>query len=135
MLRKVNCRLFRKIWKSMLCKLCSASFGKASSLRAVKSLNNVVPNYILGGEFLPEELIGKITHFYGKIGVAVVRLSGSIKKGDRIKIKGKGIEFEQVAESMQIEHKEINEAKASQEIGLKLIQPAKEGCEVYKITE
>lgn len=82
---------------------------------------------------MPEELIGKITHIYGKINVAVVKLSGKLKKGDKIKIKGKDIEFEQIAASMQIEHKEISEAKAGQEIGLKLEQPAKEGCEIYKI--
>jgi len=83
---------------------------------------------------LPEELVGKITHIFTKINVAVVKLSAELCVGDRIKIKGKGIEFEQSVQSMQIEHQNIEKASAGQEIGLKLDQPAKEGCEIYKIT-
>ncbi|MEM4598967.1 MAG: hypothetical protein QW400_04760 [Candidatus Diapherotrites archaeon] len=84
---------------------------------------------------MPEELVGKITHIFGKINVAVVKLSSPLKKGEKIKIKGKGIEFEQLAQSMQIEHENVDFAKKGQEIGLKLDQPAHEGCEVYRVTE
>ncbi|MCX8190173.1 MAG: hypothetical protein N3F05_03015 [Candidatus Diapherotrites archaeon] len=84
---------------------------------------------------MPEELVGKITHIFGKINVAVIKLVGPLKKGDKIKVKGKGIEFEQIVQSMQIEHKNIDLAKKGQEIGLKLDQPAHEGCEVYRIIE
>lgn len=84
---------------------------------------------------MPEELVGKITHIFGKINVAVVKLSSPLKKGEKIKIKGKGIEFEQSVQSMQIEHKNVEVAKKGQEIGLKLDQPAHEGCEVYRVTE
>ena len=80
-----------------------------------------------------EEPIGKITHFFGKIGVGVLALSGSLKAGDRIKV-GEGEEaFEQEVASMQVEHKEITEAAAGQEVGLKLEKPAKTGVLVYKI--
>ncbi|MEM4663026.1 MAG: hypothetical protein QXM75_03310 [Candidatus Diapherotrites archaeon] len=84
---------------------------------------------------MPEELVGKITHIFGKINVAVVKLSGTLKKGEKIKIKGKGIEFEQSVQSMQIEHKNVDVAKKGQEIGLKLDQQAREGCEVYRVIE
>lgn len=82
-----------------------------------------------------EEEVGKVTHFYPKISVAVVEVSGTIKVGDRIRIKGKKTDFEQVVESMQIEHKNIAEAKPGDSIGLKVIDKVREGDVVYKILE
>lgn len=84
---------------------------------------------------MPETPVGKITHMFTKINVAVVKLSDKLQVGDRIRVNGKGIDFEQQVSSMQIEHQNIEKAEAGQEIGLKLEQPAKEGCEIYKITE
>jgi translation elongation factor EF-Tu-like GTPase len=84
---------------------------------------------------MPEEkLIGEVTHYFGKIGVAVVKLSDDLKVGDQIKIVGKkGEEFTQTVESMQIEHKNVQEAKAGDLIGLKVSQKVREGYKVYKI--
>jgi putative protease len=84
---------------------------------------------------MPEEkLIGEVTHYFGKIGVAVVKLSDNLKVGDQIKIVGKkGEEFTQTVESMQIEHKNVQEAKAGDLIGLKVSQKVREGYKVYKI--
>ncbi|MFH1638643.1 MAG: hypothetical protein ABIB71_09520 [Candidatus Woesearchaeota archaeon] len=80
-----------------------------------------------------EEPVGKITHFFGKIGVAVIALSGDLKSGDKIKI-GEGEEaFEQDVSSMQVEHQNIADAKAGQEIGIKLDKPTKVGALVYKL--
>ena len=76
--------------------------------------------------------VGKITHYYNKIGVAVVELTGTLKIGDRISIEGKS-NFEQVVSSMQIEKKDVSEATAGQAIGLKVDQPVKEGDKVYVI--
>lgn len=81
-----------------------------------------------------EKLVGEITHYFGKIGVAVVKVSDTLKVGDEIKIVSKtGEEFTQKVESMQIEHENIKEAKAGDLIGLKVIQKAKEGSKVYKV--
>jgi putative protease len=76
--------------------------------------------------------VGKITHYYSKIGVAVVELTGTLKVGDRISIEGKS-NFEQVVNSMQIEKKDIRQATAGQAIGLKVDQPVKEGDKVYVV--
>ena len=76
--------------------------------------------------------VGKITHYYNKIGMAVVELTGTLKIGDRISIEGKS-NFEQVVSSMQIEKKDVSEATAGQAIGLKVDQPVKEGDKVYVI--
>ena len=84
---------------------------------------------------MTETLVGKVTHFFGKIGVAVVELSAPLKVGDKIKFKRDKEEFEQTVDSMQIEHDQIQQAKKGQAIGLKTAQPVHEGAEVYKVSE
>ncbi|MEM1577482.1 MAG: U32 family peptidase C-terminal domain-containing protein [Candidatus Pacearchaeota archaeon] len=79
--------------------------------------------------------IGKVVHYFSKIGVAVVELKDNIKKGDKIHIKGHTTDFTQKVESMQINHKPINEAKSGEEIGLKVKDKVREGDIVYKIVE
>ncbi len=76
--------------------------------------------------------IGRITHFFSKIGVAVVELSGTLSIGDKVLIKGPGTEFEQEIRSMQIEHKPIQTAKKGQSIGLKVDQKVHENDVVFK---
>jgi translation elongation factor EF-1alpha len=83
-----------------------------------------------------EKLIGKITHYFTNIGVAVVEITGDeLKVGDKIHIKGATSDFEQNIDSMQIEHESIETAKKGQAIGLKVEQQAREGDEVYKVVE
>lgn len=83
-------------------------------------------------EGLGEE-IGKVTHYFTKIGVAVVELSGDLKVGDEIRVKGATSDFKQKIKSMQIEHENIEEAEAGQSIGLKVKDHAREGDTVYKV--
>lgn len=76
--------------------------------------------------------IGKVTHHYNKIGVAIIKLSKSLGVGDKIKISGHDKEFIQEVTSIQIEHQQIKKAKANDIIGLKVDQEVKENDEVYK---
>lgn len=78
--------------------------------------------------------VGEITHYYDKIKVAVVELSGDLSTGDKIKFK-KGDEdlFEQVVDSMQVEHNKIDKAKKGDIVGLKVEGDVKEGAEVFKV--
>jgi translation elongation factor EF-1alpha len=76
--------------------------------------------------------VGHITHFFSKIGVAVVELTAPLAVGDRILIKGPSTDFEQVVASMQIEHENIPKAEAGQAIGLKIAEHVKERDVVYK---
>ena len=76
--------------------------------------------------------VGHIAHFFSKISVAVVELTAPLTVGDRILIKGPQTDFEQVIESMQIEHANIQRAEAGQGIGLKTAQHAHERDVVYK---
>ncbi len=76
--------------------------------------------------------VGHITHFFTRISVAVVELSATLAVGDTILIKGPTTDFEQVVESMQIEHENIERAEAGQSIGLKTEQRVREEDIVYK---
>ncbi len=83
---------------------------------------------------MPEKEIGKVSHFYNKIGVAVIDLKGGLKVGDTIKIAGGNGEFEQPVDSMQVEHQPVEAAKKGDSVGLKVIQPVHEGNMVYIIS-
>ena len=83
---------------------------------------------------MPEEDIGKVTHFFDKISVAVLSLTAGLKVGDKIRIEASE-PFVQNVDSMQVEHKSIEEAKAGDDIGIKTLKPCKDGDKVVKITE
>jgi len=78
--------------------------------------------------------IGRISHYYDKIGVAIIELDASLGVGDKIKfVRGGEDIYEQDVTSMQIEHKQVQEAKKGDVIGLKVDKEVKDGAEVYKI--
>ncbi len=83
---------------------------------------------------MPEEEIGRITHFFDRIGVAVLSLDGGLKVGDRIRIEASE-PFVQDVKSMQVEHQPVSEAKAGDDVGMKTDQLCKEGDKVIKLTE
>ena len=82
---------------------------------------------------MKEKLIGKITHYYDKIEVGIIELSAPLKVGDEIHIKGNDVDFNQVVESMQADHKSIEKAKKGDMVGLKMEEEVKEGNEVYLV--
>jgi len=91
--------------------------------------------FVLGVMCLSEENvveIGRITHFFTKISVAVIELTMPLAVGDTIVIKGPTTDFEQVVESMQIEHNNVQRAEAGQSIGLRIAQRVRENDMVYK---
>ncbi len=78
--------------------------------------------------------VGKVVHYYDKIGVAIINLEkGTLKVGDEIKFKHGDNEFTQKIESLQIEHKAVEEVKSKDQFGLKVVQPVEEGTKVYLI--
>ena len=84
---------------------------------------------------MEETEIGEVTHFFGKLSVGVIKLTGDLKTGDKIHVKGATTDFEQNVDSMQINHKEIQEAKPGDDIGMKLADNAREGDKVFKVSE
>lgn len=79
--------------------------------------------------------VGKVTHFYGKIGVAIIEVSDTMKVGDQIKFQSGDHEFEQPVDSMQVEHQNVQEAKSGDVVGLKANEKVQEGALVFKVEE
>ena len=79
------------------------------------------------------EKIGKVTHYFTKIGVAVVELEDDLKVRDEILIRGSHTEVKQVVESMQIEHEQVETAKRGQSVGLRVLDGVREGDKVYRV--
>jgi hypothetical protein len=84
-----------------------------------------------------EILIGKVKHFYGHIPAMVVELDEDLKIGEEIIVRKKNGEerFRQVVESMEIERKKIQSAKAGTEVAILAAGKTKEGDLVYKIVQ
>lgn len=87
-----------------------------------------------GPEGQPGKLIGKITHYFSNIEVAVVDLTAPLKIGETIRIVGgQETDFEQEVSSMQIDHKEVKSAKKGDSVGMKVKEKVHEGYKVFKI--
>ena len=84
-------------------------------------------------EEIEGKLIGKITHYFGNIGVAVIDLSDKLEVGDEVRIVGGETDFNQAIDSMEADHKKIEKAKKGESIGIKIKDKVREGYKVYKI--
>jgi len=81
---------------------------------------------------MAEQEVGKVTHWYDKIGVAVVKLSGSLSVGDQVKVTHGADAFEDTVSSMQLDHGPVEKGKKGQEVAIKLSQKAREGSTIAK---
>ena len=82
-----------------------------------------------------EEEIGRITHYFPKISVAVIEVTaGVLKAGETIRIKGHTSNFTQVVDSLQQEHQTVAEVKSGISAGLKVKEPVREGDKVFRVT-
>jgi translation elongation factor EF-1alpha len=81
-----------------------------------------------------EELqeVGRVSHFFTKINVAIIEVEEPISVGDRIFIKGPTTDIEQTIDSMEIEHAKVQKAEAGQSIGMKVNDRVRENDIVYK---
>ena len=85
---------------------------------------------------MEEKRVGEVIKYFGKIGVAAIRLSeGSLKVGDKIHIVGHTTDVTQTVDSMQIENKNVQEAGPGADIGIKVGGRAREHDVVYKVVE
>jgi len=83
-----------------------------------------------GGKNKP---LGKVVHYFDKIQVAVIRLEGSLKVGDKVKLVRAEHEFTETVGSMQVDHKDITTANKGEEVAIKVNEPTKDGALVYKV--
>lgn len=80
------------------------------------------------------KLIGRVTHYFSNIEVAVVELLSPLSIGETIRIVGgEATDFEQTVDSMEVDHKKVKKAKKGNEVGLKIKEKVREGYKVYKV--
>lgn len=76
--------------------------------------------------------IGVVTHFYGGIGVAIVKFNRSVEVGEMVHFMGPHTDFTQKINSMQFDHQDIKSAKKGQEVGIKVDEKVRETDELFE---
>jgi putative protease len=85
---------------------------------------------------LAETEIGHVSDYFAKIGVAGIEItSGELKVGDTIHILGHTTDLIEKIESMQIEHEEVEVAKAGDSVGIKVADRCRGHDKVFLVTE
>lgn len=82
-----------------------------------------------------DEAVAVVTHYYGRIGVAVLDVKGELHLGDFITIQGHTTDFSQQVASLELNHRKIQFAGPGMEVALKVEKPVRRGDRVYKIPE
>ncbi len=78
--------------------------------------------------------VGEVTHFFDRLSVAVLKLTEPIHVGDMLHMLGHHTDFQQKVESLQIEHKEVAEAKPGQDVAMKVSQKVHPGDAIFKVS-
>lgn len=77
--------------------------------------------------------VGSVNHYYDKLGVAIIKLTKSVKLGDTLRFGDEEKGFKQEVSSMQLNHEPISSAKKGEEIGVKVEKKTREGTPVYSV--
>lgn len=84
---------------------------------------------------MSEEVIGTVSDFFAHPVVAAIELTGTLKLGDKIHIKGHTTDLELNVDSMQINNEPVQEAKAGDSVGVKVPERVRHGDTVHKIVD
>jgi putative protease len=106
---------------------------KAAVRTAPKARPAPVPQVAPRGPMAGEVRVGVVSHYYGHLSVAAVRLEAVLSVGQTIRVLGHTSDFRQRVDSMQIEREAVSEALPGDEIGLKVTQHARENDVVYRV--
>ncbi len=86
------------------------------------------------GPELPEEPIGKVTHYFPKVRATALMIErDEVRVGDTLYFKGHTTHFKQTVDSMQINHQSVNQASAGDEIGIRTKSRTREHDLVFKL--
>ena len=83
---------------------------------------------------MKEKAVGKVSDFFAHVVVAGVDMTGTLKVGDKIHIKGHTTDIEMDLTSMQIDNKNVTKAKKGDSVGIKVPERVRPGDIVYKVT-
>ncbi|MBA7591261.1 hypothetical protein ES708_33413 [subsurface metagenome] len=84
---------------------------------------------------MPEEEVGKVNDFFARPVVAGIELTGTLKVGDKIHLKGHTTDLEQIVDSMQIDNVNVQEAKAGDSVGIKVTDRVRRGDTIYRVSD
>lgn len=85
---------------------------------------------------MPEEEVGRVVKFFVKPSVAAIELTGgSIKNGDTLRYKGHTTDFTEKVMSMEVDNQAVQEAKAGDLVGIKVMQRVRENDKVYLVKD
>lgn len=88
-------------------------------------------DFEIGGDYM-DKPVGKVIHYYDKLGVAIIDLEKEgLKVGDEVKFKHGDEEYNQKVESLQVDHKDVDSVKKGDSFGLKVDKPTKPGTQVF----
>jgi putative protease len=87
-----------------------------------------------GGVEMEEKKVGVVTHYFSHLGVGIIKVEAdSIKIGDTLHFKGHTTDFQQTVESLEIEHRVVEESKPGESVGTKVSEHVREHDEVFKV--
>jgi translation elongation factor EF-1alpha len=102
--------------------------------RRARDGQNGVTEQAEGTHTMAEQLIGSVTHYFGKPQVAALTITdGELNVGDTIRIVGHTSDFTQPVKSMQVEHEDVETAKVGDQIGIKVKERARIHDQVYRV--
>jgi len=82
-----------------------------------------------------EEDIGQVNDFFARPVVAGIELTGTLKVGDTVHIKGHTTDIIMVVESMEVNNVKVQVAHAKDSIGVKVPDRVRRGDRVYLVKE
>ncbi len=78
--------------------------------------------------------VGRVTHYFDRIRVAVLQLERPLAVGDHVQFVKRGyVLFEQDITSMQVNHQSISAAQAGDEVAVRVIEEVSRNTEVYRV--
>lgn len=80
-----------------------------------------------------EKEIGEVSTYFSHVDVAAVKLSGSLKLGQKVRFKGNTTNFEQEVDSIQIDRKDVEEAKKGAHVGIRVAEKVRPNDKVFLI--
>ena len=81
---------------------------------------------------MPELLVGEVTHYFSRLGVAALDLKVPLRRGDRIHILGHTTDMEEMVDSIEMKHHQIDLARPGDDVAIKVEAKVREGDKVYR---
>lgn len=121
--KKSTKRTLKKVVKKAVKTLRRAQGKKAKKKVIAKAKKKAVVKILR-----KPTVIGNVTHYYDRIGVAIVDLAMPIRLGDIVRVKHGEQDYLMTVSSMHIDHRPVAVAKKKDVIGLKTAQKIPEGA-------